>query len=108
MEQHLRAYFGYPQDDWTDYLFLAKFAANNQISDTTSMSPFFANMDSTPNMTLSWISAPTSLKKYRPRPHPNDWYLSTRSEMRYPPELCGQPPDPALAFQPGFFFCYII
>ena len=39
MEQHLRAYFGYPQDDWTDYLFLAKFAANNQISDTTSMSP---------------------------------------------------------------------
>ena len=27
-----------------DYLFLAEFAGNNQVSDTTSLSPFFANL----------------------------------------------------------------
>ena len=43
MEQHLRAYVSYLQDDWTDYLFLAEFAGNNHVSDTTSISPFFAN-----------------------------------------------------------------
>jgi len=43
MEQHLRAYVSYLQDNWTDYLFLAKFASNNLVSDTTSISPFFAN-----------------------------------------------------------------
>ena len=43
MEQHLRAYISYLQDDWTDYLFLAKSDANNQVSDTTSVFPFFAN-----------------------------------------------------------------
>ena len=36
MEQHLRAHVSYLQDDWTDYLFLAEFAGNNQISDTTT------------------------------------------------------------------------
>jgi len=27
-----------------DYLFLAEFAGNNQVSDTTSLSPFFVNL----------------------------------------------------------------
>src|SRR3979411_583979 len=44
MEQHLRAYVNYLQDNWTDYLFLAEFAGNNQVSDTTTLSPFFANL----------------------------------------------------------------
>ena len=44
VEQHLRAYVTYLQDDWVDYLFLAEFAGNNQVSDTTSLSPFFANL----------------------------------------------------------------
>jgi len=43
VEQHLQAYVTYLQDDWVDYLFLAEFAGNNQVSDTTTMSPFFAN-----------------------------------------------------------------
>ena len=44
VEQHLRAYITYLQDNWVDYLFLAEFAGNNQVSDTTSLSPFFANL----------------------------------------------------------------
>jgi len=43
VEQHLRAYVAYLQNDWADYLFLVEFACNNQVSDTTTMSPFFAN-----------------------------------------------------------------
>ena len=44
VEQHLRAYVTYLQDDWANYLFLAEFADNHQVSDTTSLSPFFANL----------------------------------------------------------------
>jgi len=44
VEQHLRAYVTYLQDDWVDYLFLAEFAGNNQVSDTTSLLPFFAKI----------------------------------------------------------------
>jgi hypothetical protein len=43
MEQYLRAYVNYLQDDWADWLLLAKFAANNQASKTTGISPFFTN-----------------------------------------------------------------
>ena len=43
MEQYLRAHVNYLQDDWADWLPLAEFAANNQASETTGTSPFFAN-----------------------------------------------------------------
>jgi transposase InsO family protein len=44
VEQHLRAYIFYLLDDWVDYLFLAEFAGNNQVSESTTLSPFFANL----------------------------------------------------------------
>jgi hypothetical protein len=40
-EQYLRAYVSYLQDDWKKYLALAEFAANNHVSETTTLSPFF-------------------------------------------------------------------
>ena len=43
MEQYLRAYTSYQQDDWTRWLGLAKFAANNAFSEPLQCSPFFAN-----------------------------------------------------------------
>ena len=43
LEQHLRAYVSYLQDDWVDWLPLAEFSANSLFSETTGMSPFFAN-----------------------------------------------------------------
>ena len=42
MEQYLRAYVNYLQDDWIRYLALAEFATNNQVSETTGVSPFYA------------------------------------------------------------------
>jgi len=43
MEQYLRAFCAFQQDDWVDWLPLAEFAANNQVSETTGVSPFYAN-----------------------------------------------------------------
>lgn len=43
LEQYLRHYVNYQQDDWTDFLPLAQFAYNNACHATTKESPFFAN-----------------------------------------------------------------
>jgi hypothetical protein len=43
MEQYLRAYVNYQQDDWVQFLPMAEFATNNHVSETTGISPFFAN-----------------------------------------------------------------
>src|SRR3978361_4553 len=43
MEQYLRAHVNYLQDDWAEWLPFAEFAVNNQASETTAVSPFFAN-----------------------------------------------------------------
>ena len=43
IEQYLRSYVNYLQDDWAERMPLAEFAANNQASETTGISPFFAN-----------------------------------------------------------------
>jgi len=35
---YLHAYVSYLQDDWVDYLFLAEFAGNNQVLESTTVS----------------------------------------------------------------------
>ena len=42
MVQYLRSYVNYLQDDWSAWLPLAEFAANNHSSEDTNLSPFFA------------------------------------------------------------------
>jgi len=43
MEQYLRAYIKYQQDDWCGYLPLAEFAYHNGYQETIRNTPFFAN-----------------------------------------------------------------
>jgi hypothetical protein len=50
MEQYHRAYVNYQQDDWVQFLPMAEFAANNHISETTGISPFFTNYGLNPRM----------------------------------------------------------
>jgi hypothetical protein len=50
MEQYLRAYVNYQQDNWAQYLPLAEFAANNHVSETTGLSPFFVNYGMHPKL----------------------------------------------------------
>jgi hypothetical protein len=42
LEQYLRAYVSYLQDDWAEWLASAEFAGNSQVLETTKVSPFFA------------------------------------------------------------------
>ena len=52
LEQYLRVYCNYQQDNWSSLLPLAEFAYNNAPSATTGTSPFFANKGYHPNLTI--------------------------------------------------------
>lgn len=52
LEQYLRQYVNFAQDDWVKWLPLAEFAANNATSSSTNMSPFFANYAFHPRMSF--------------------------------------------------------
>ena len=43
VEHYLRAFMNFHQDDWVHWLPFAEFAMNNVTSETTGVSPFFAN-----------------------------------------------------------------
>ena len=43
MEKYLRIFVNYQQHDWSDKLSMAEFAANNNNSASTKLSPFFAS-----------------------------------------------------------------
>lgn len=53
MEQHIRMYCSYDQDDWAQWLPMAEFAYNNAEHATTGMSPFFANYGYNPTFEVS-------------------------------------------------------
>ena len=52
LEQYLRVYCNYQQDNWSELLPLTEFAYNNAPSATTGVSPFFANKGYHPNITV--------------------------------------------------------
>src|SRR6266481_1186669 len=52
LEQYLRVYCNYQQDNWAELLPLAEFAYNNMPSATTRITPFYANKGYHPNVTV--------------------------------------------------------
>ena len=52
LEQYIRIYCNYQQDNWSELLPLAEFAYNNAPSVTTGISPFFANKGYNPNIAV--------------------------------------------------------
>jgi hypothetical protein len=58
LEQHLRAYVSYLQDDWVDWLPYAEFSANSMKSETTGLTPFFANYGYHPRLGVEPIEVP--------------------------------------------------
>ena len=52
LEQYLRIYSNYQQDNWLDLLPLAEFAYNNAPSVTTGISPFYTNKGYHPNISV--------------------------------------------------------
>ena len=59
LEQYLRAYTNYQQDNWAPLLPLAEFAYNNTASTTTGISPFFMNKGYHPRLSTNLL-APSS------------------------------------------------
>ena len=52
LEQYLRCFVNFAQDDWSNYLSFAEFALNNSLSDSTGYSPFFINYGFHPRFDL--------------------------------------------------------
>lgn len=48
LEQYLRGYCNYQQDNWVEILPMAEFAYNSHVSASTKVSPFFANLGYNP------------------------------------------------------------
>jgi len=50
LEQYLRMFVDYRQEQWPDWLGTAKFAYNNKVNSSTKVSPFMANNGRNPRM----------------------------------------------------------
>jgi len=50
MEQYIRIYTLYLQDDWIDWLIFTKFTVNNSVLETIKVSPFLANYGQYPQI----------------------------------------------------------
>ena len=53
VEQYIRAYCNYQQDNWSELLTFAEFSYNNTVSATTRVTPFFANYGFHPRYTVN-------------------------------------------------------
>lgn len=60
IEQYLRCYVSYQQEDWADRLPMAEFAANNQVSTATNATPFFANNGYHPRLNYDHLTRTTT------------------------------------------------
>ena len=52
LEQYLRGYCNYQQDNWYELLSFAEFSYNNSVSAATKVSPFFANYGYNPRFQI--------------------------------------------------------
>jgi chemotaxis protein CheY-P-specific phosphatase CheC len=53
LEQYLRIYCNYQQDDWSNLLALTEFSYNNSLQASTGFSPFYTNYGYNPTFTLN-------------------------------------------------------
>ena len=56
LEDMLRAYVNYAQDDWDEKLIAVEFAVNNSTQDSTGFTPFYLNSGQHPHFPLSMLA----------------------------------------------------
>jgi len=111
MEQYLRSYVNYQQDDWCQWLPMAEFIGNNHTSETTGTSPFFANYGYDPRMDfLDEQTLPTDDQEARSFVVTmTELHAYLRTEMGYAQERQQENADrrrvPAPSFQVGDKVC---
>lgn len=96
LEQYLRAYTSYQQDDWIDHLALAEFAYNNSPSATTKVTPFFANYGFHPRHQIlhrpeTSLPAPIELQDFQDRMEKLESFL--RAEIRFAQDVQAEQAD---------------
>ena len=69
MEQFLRGYYNYQQDNWSELVTFAEFSYNNTLSTTTGITPFYANYGFHPHYTINpnpvaKLPPPAIIKQY--------------------------------------------
>lgn len=90
LEQYLRAYTSYQQDDWVNHLSLAEFAYNNSPSATTKVTPFFANYGFHPRYQIlhkpeTTLPAQPEIQEFQDRMEKLSTFL--RSEIRFAQDI---------------------
>ena len=60
LEQYLRCFINYKQDDWVEHLPIAQYAYNSAIHEATSMTPFYANYGFEPEITRHALNKSTN------------------------------------------------
>ena len=68
LEQYVRHYCSWKQDNWVNLLALAELAYNSAVSEATAMSPFYANYGLEPRLTWEPIG--------------KQWYDNPASQLR--------------------------
>jgi len=69
LEQYLRAFVSFMQDDWAAWLPSAEFATNNHFSESTQCTPFLANFEQHPRMRLEPKKAQENVIEHPERIH---------------------------------------
>ena len=86
MEQYLRAFVSYQQDDQPSWLLVAEFVGNNTVSEATKVIPFFANKDYHPRMGFEKLLAtrvPQELKTDKFITHMKELEQFLKTEMQF-------------------------
>jgi len=108
MEEYLRRYVNYLQDDWVRMLAIAEFAGNNQVSAATGASPFYATAGCDPKTSYELdirVDNPDEARVLEVAMHMVDIHDFLRAHMRYAQakyiENANAHRLPAPVFQPG-------
>src|ERR1700723_4360363 len=102
LNQYLRIYCNYQQDNWYELLALAEFADNNAPSATTSISPFFANKGYHPNITVHPELEATSAKAKEFAVNLNDLHQELRTQISEAQKRYQGPADSHQSATPNF------
>ena len=81
LEQYLRMYINYEQDDWATLLPYAKFAYNNTPQSATGVSPFFANKGYHPSIEVN-VEQVSSSEAVQMAEELSDLHAHLRKQLR--------------------------
>jgi hypothetical protein len=102
LEQYLRIYCNYQQDDWSSLLPLAEFTYNNAESSATGTSPFFANKGYHPSLPTHPENLSTSQGAHQWVTNLKDVHERLRENLRATQERTQETTDEQRATAPDF------